>query len=418
MEKDIRSTRRFYHTIAEPGFLEFRTTINIIKNLKEIGVDEIRFGKEIHSPAYMYGRPSPKQTKSYASTIDEEVDFDIREILEGYTGAVAKIYTNKPGPNIGFRFDIDALTIRESKEEAHRPAKEGFRSKNDKTCHACGHDGHLSIGLFLGKWLVENKEKLRGTYTLIFQPAEEGLRGARSLTEAGVADNLDYLFAGHLGMGVEDGKICVGTGGFLSSTKIDIIFKGHAAHAGALPEEGKNANLAAATATLNLHTITQFSTGTARVNVGVIRGGSTRNSVSDRAVLEMETRGETEAINQTLVKRTYDIVEGAAKAFDLAYEIKTVGSAPALLKIESEFYKEINDMLGKRGYKTFLNGKFKASEDVVYFINKVEENGGKAVHFIFGSKLAAGHHKDSFDFNEDTLDEALGVFKEVIRYLN
>lgn len=418
MEKDIKSTRRFYHTIAEPGFLEFRTTINIIKNLKEIGVDEIRFGKEIHSPAYMYGRPSPKQTKAYAATIDEDVDFDISEILEGYTGAVAKIYTNKPGPNIGFRFDIDALTIRESKEESHRTAKEGFRSRNDKTCHACGHDGHLTIGLFLGKWLVDNKENLKGTYTLIFQPAEEGLRGARSLTEAGVADNLDYLFAGHLGMGVEDGKICVGTGGFLSSTKLDITFKGHASHAGALPEEGKNANLAAATATLNLHTLTQFSTGMARVNVGVIRAGSTRNSVSDRAILEMETRGETEAINQTLVKRTYEIVEGAAKAFDLAYEIKTVGSAPALLKIESEFYKEINDMLGKRGYKTFLNGKFKASEDVVYFINKVEENGGKAVHFIFGSKLAAGHHKDSFDFNEDTLEEALGVFKEVIRYLN
>ena len=34
MEKDIRLTRRFYHSIAEPGFLEFRTTINIIKNLK------------------------------------------------------------------------------------------------------------------------------------------------------------------------------------------------------------------------------------------------------------------------------------------------------------------------------------------------------------------------------------------------
>ena len=418
MEKDIKSTRRFYHTIAEPGFLEFRTTINIIKNLKEIGVDEIRFGKEIHSPAYMYGRPSPKQTKAYAATIDEEVDFDIREILEGYTGAVAKIYTNKPGPNIGFRFDIDALTIRESKEETHRPAREGFRSRNDKACHACGHDGHLSIGLFLAKWLVENKEDLKGTYTLIFQPAEEGLRGARSMIEAGVADDLDYLFAGHLGMGVEDGKICVGTGGFLSSTKLDIIFKGHASHAGALPEEGKNANLGAATATLNLHTLTQFSTGMARINVGVIRAGSTRNSVSDRAVLEMETRGETEGINQTLVKRTYDIVEGAAKAFDLAYEIKTVGSAPALLKIESEFYKEIKDMLQKLGYDTFLNGKFKASEDVVYFINKVEEKGGKAVHFIFGSKLAAGHHKDSFDFNEDTLEEALGVFKEVIRYLN
>ena len=398
--------------------MEFRTTINIIKNLKEIGVDEIRFGKDIHSQADMYGRPSPKQTKAYAVTIDEDVDFDISEILEGYTGAVAKIYTNKPGPNIGFRFDIDALTIRESKEESHRPAKEGFRSRNEKICHACGHDGHLSIGLYLGKWLVDNKENLKGTYTIIFQPAEEGLRGARSLIEAGVADNLDYLFAGHLGMGVEDGKICVGTGGFLSSTKLDITFKGHASHAGALPEEGKNANLAAATATLNLHTLTQFSTGMARVNVGVIRAGSTRNSVSDRAILEMETRGETEAINQTLVKRTYEIVEGAAKAFDLAYEIKTVGSAPALLKIESEFYKEINDILGKRGYKTFLNGKFKASEDVVYFINKVEENGGKAVHFIFGSKLAAGHHKDSFDFNEDTLEEALGVFKEVIRYLN
>jgi metal-dependent amidase/aminoacylase/carboxypeptidase family protein len=47
--------------------------------------------------------------------------------------------------------------------------------------HACGHDGHTTIGLGLAQVLKQNEAQLNGTIRLIFQPAEEGTRGARAM---------------------------------------------------------------------------------------------------------------------------------------------------------------------------------------------------------------------------------------------
>lgn len=418
LKGNLVESRRYYHKIAEPGWMEFKTTINIIKTLKEIGVSDIKYGRKIHSEKDMLGMPSKEKIEDYAKTVKIDTDFDISEILQGFTGAVATIDTGKKGPTIGFRFDIDALAIEESTDPDHRPYKENFRSENDFAMHACGHDGHLSIGLFLTNWIEKNKDKLKGKYIIIFQPAEEGVRGAKSMTEGGIVDDVDYFFAGHLGMGVEDGKINVGTTGFLATTKFDVFFKGVASHAGGAPERGKNANLGAASAVLNLQTLPQFSEGMARINVGIMKGGTVRNAISDNAMLLLETRGETENINQALSKRTRQVVEGSALQYDLEYEIKEVGSAPAIKNPDTKFYEEINELLSEKGFDTFMGKSLNGSEDVAYFMNRVQDKGGKAIHFIFGAKLAAGHHNNRFDFNESCLETGLNVFKECIKYLN
>lgn len=418
LKENLVESRRFYHRIAEPGWMEFKTTINIIQTLKEIGVTDIKYGKEVHSSKDMLGMPPKERLEEYAKTINMDTDFDISEILQGYTGAVATIDTGNEGPTIGFRFDIDALGIEESHDDDHRPFKEKFVSENNFGMHACGHDGHLSIGLFLTDWIKKNKDKLKGKYILIFQPAEEGVRGAKSMTSVGVVDHVDYFFSSHLGLGVEDGKIGVGTTGFLATTKFDVSFKGVSAHAGAAPEKGKNANLGAASAILNLHTLPQISDGMARINVGVMKGGTVRNAISDNAMLMLETRGETEDIREILDTRTRQVIYGAALQYDLEYEIKEVGSAPALKKTDEEFYTKINSLLSGKGFNTFRGGILEGSEDVVYFMNRVQDNGGKAIHFIFGTKLAAGHHNNKFDFNESCLETGLNVFKECIKYLN
>ena len=71
------------------------------------------------------------------------------------------------------RFDIDALGVFEEHDPSHRPAKEGFNSVNEGFMHACGHDGHATIGLGVAKVLMSIKDQLHGTVKLIFQPAEE-----------------------------------------------------------------------------------------------------------------------------------------------------------------------------------------------------------------------------------------------------
>lgn len=418
MERDLIETRRFYHKIAEPGFLEFKTTINIIKDLKNLGISDIKYGKEIHKEALIFGRPSSDRLKAYAKTIKYREDFDTSEILQGYTGVIARIDTGKSGKTFAFRFDIDAMPITESTDKFHRPFREGFASENPCAMHACGHDGHLSMGIFLAKWLMENKSRLTGKYILIFQPGEEGLRGAKSLSESEYLDGIDYFFAGHLGMGLASGKVGVGTGGFLASTKLDAIFHGHSSHASARPEEGKNANLAAASALLNLETLAQNSKGMSRINVGVIRGGRVRNTISDKAVLELETRGRSDEVNDFLVTRAIQVIKGSSIQYDLDYEIKIAGSAPAIENPAYDFYDKIDEVLRKKGFDTIKNPDFKASEDVCCYINKVNKEGGLAIHFIFGSDLKAGHHNKSFDFDENSLFTGLKVYETCIKYLN
>lgn len=108
--------------------------------------------------------------------------------------------------------------------------------------HACGHDGHAAVGLGLAEVLVSIRRHLRGRIRLIFQPAEEGARGALPMSEAGAVDGVDVLFGFHIGFKAEGpGSLICGTQGFLATTKRDVLFSGVPAHAGAAPEEGKDA---------------------------------------------------------------------------------------------------------------------------------------------------------------------------------
>src|SRR5699024_6781806 len=151
------------------------------------------------------------------------------------------------------------LDIDESASEDHFPNQEGFQSKLPNKMHACGHDTHTAMGLGLATWIRESKENLCGTIKLIFQPAEEGTRGAKSMVEAGVVDDVDYFIASHIGTGVPHNHFVAANDGFLATSKLDISFTGISAHAGGEPEKGKNALLAAAAAVLNIYAIARHS---------------------------------------------------------------------------------------------------------------------------------------------------------------
>jgi aminobenzoyl-glutamate utilization protein A len=111
----------------------------------------------------------------------------------GFTGIVATLNTGRPGPTLAFRVDMDALDLSEALDDSHRPFRDGFASCNPGMMHACAHDGHTTIGLGLAQVLKQNEARLNGTIKLIFQPAEEGTRGARAMVAAGALDGVDYL---------------------------------------------------------------------------------------------------------------------------------------------------------------------------------------------------------------------------------
>ena len=93
------------------------------------------------------------------------------------------------------------------------------------------------------------------------------------------------------------------------------------------------------------------------------------------------------------------------------------GSAPSYNTYDKEFVNLVATALKEKGFKIDVARSLGGSEDVTYMMNEVEDNGGKALHFMYGSDLKAGHHNSKFDFDENTLDLAFNGLKETIKLL-
>lgn len=421
LENQLKEWRRDFHRYPEGGFLEMRTASIVASILDELGFG-LEMGRQVMATEYFMGKPNQEETAAhYQWALENGAKKDyIEPFKDGYTGIVATMDTKKEGPTIAFRVDMDALPIHESEADSHFPQNEGFRSAVPNTMHACGHDAHTTIGLGLARLIAENIDSLKGKIKLIFQPAEEGTRGARSMAEAGVIDDVDYLIASHVGTGVPDGHFVASKNGFLATSKLDVTFKGVSSHAGGNPEEGKNALLAAASAALNIYAIPRHSEGATRINVGELHAGSGRNIIADKAVLKIETRGETTKINEYVKAQAEAVIAGSAQMYGVEYEIQTVGEA-----ISAHGSKELASVLHacaqEASYikESILEDNSPAgSEDATFFMERVQQNGGQATYCIFGTELAAGHHNEKFDINEGTMKNAVQLLFESIKKLN
>lgn len=407
--------RRDLHKHAESGWVEFRTASIVASKLTEWGY-EVKAGREVIKEEARMGVPAKEILEAHEKrALDQGADPEwVAKFSGGFTGVVGILDTGKPGPTVGFRFDMDALDIQESLDPDHKPVAEGFVSINENMMHACGHDSHTTIGLGVAKVLSEIKDELSGRIKLIFQPSEEGVRGAKSMVEAGVVDDVDLFVAGHIGTGSPLGEFACASEGYLATTKLDVTFKGVAAHAGGQPEQGKNALLAAATASLNLYAISRHSDGASRVNVGVLEAGSGRNIIPNRAFLKAETRGVTTEINDYMYERAVKVIKAAADMYDCDVEIKIAGGAqtcqpnPELIPFLRAQAEKVD------GITSILDSKpAGGSEDATYMMKRVQDNGGLASYVVFGTTLAAGHHNEKFDIDEKAMPLAVQILTHV-----
>ncbi len=416
LENKIINYRRDFHKYAESGWTEFRTAAKVAETLDNLGFD-LQLGQEVVDQETRMGVPDQEELAKHYQRAKEQGASQkyLEEFKGGFTGVVATL-ENGEGSTIGFRFDMDAVEMNESSSKEHRPVKEGFASINENAAHACGHDGHTAIGLGLAEVLMKNKSKINGKIKLIFQPAEEGVRGAKSIVASGVLNDVDYLYGLHLGLGVESGKAHPGATGFLATSKFDAIFTGQPAHAGGNPEQGKNSLLAAATAVNNLYGIARHSQGPTRINVGQLNAGTGRNVIPDRARLVIETRGSTSELNQYMYDQAINILEGTAHSFQQDLNIIAMGGAKSgesdkeLMDKVYQVASNINEL--EHIYEKPVN--MGGSEDFTYMLDKVQENGGKGTFAILGSDIASGHHTAEFDFNEKDLINGVNLLARLV----
>lgn len=419
IKEEIINFRRDFHKYPEAAWGEFRTASLIIKRLKELDF-EVLYGKDIINEKYRMNLPSKKELKqNYKRALEQGGIPEFMEKMKGGFTAVCGILKNGEGPTIALRFDIDAVKNNECEEEDHKPFKFGFSSVNKGIMHGCGHDGHISIGLGVSE-IISKFKNFKGTIKIIFQAAEEGVSGARSIAESGVLDDVDYIVSGHIGIKArKSGEIICGTDGFFATSKINAEFKGKSAHAGVAPEKGHNALLSASTAVLNLDAIPRNSEGVTRINVGKLVAGSGRNVVPGRAFMEIETRGETTELNKYMEDYANRILESSAMMHDTDVEIKCVGKS-----INADSDKELIDFAVniaknmKEFDKVIKKASFGASEDICYMMKRVQDNGGKALYMMFGTELKGEHHSVRFDFNEEDMFKAIKTYLNIVDELS
>ena len=404
LEKKTIARRRDLHRHPESGWTEFRTASLVINALTEMGYT-VEFGESVIEQAHMMGLPSTAILEESAKrAIHQGADPAlVAKMAGGKTGVVGTMHFAKPGPTVGLRFDMDCNDIVEAADEKHRPYREGFASLNHGCMHACGHDGHTAAGLAVAEIIANLKEHLAGTIKFIFQPAEEGVRGAKAMTNKGVVDDVQYILGAHLMMPAV-GYLAYDVQGFLATSKFDVLFEGVPAHAGASPEVGKNALLAAANAAINLQGISRHSEGISRINVGVLNAGSGRNVIAAEALLQVETRGATSEINNYIYQSAEKIIHGCAAMYDNKVSIRQMGSA-----LGGNNSPELADRVGNIARRLGLFNHYESlrtiggSEDCSFFMEKVQKNGGQAAYLIIGASLTAVNHNLYFDFDEHVL---------------
>lgn len=393
---DLTDIRRSLHRHPEAGWTEFRTTGMVVNRLRELGY-RVETNSDCIHPEAVRGWPEAavvQESRAQAGDIARDIEVP---------GAVG-ILERGDGPTVALRFDMDATEVSESDDPTHPPVAHGFASGKPAIMHACGHDAHVTIGLGAAELLAANPD-WRGRVKLLFQPAEEGGRGAHPMVEAGTVDDADYFACLHMGgPTLPLGEVALEATHFLSSVKMEARFRGVASHAGGAPERGRHALLAACQATLALHALPRNGQGATFVNVGVLNAGTGTNVVPSEAHMKYEVRGGTDDICELMEEGARRCIEGAAtlQGVEVASEItgRTIGA-----KSDGEMKDHLAHVAGSSpvDFRVHDARPLGGGEDATYFMRRVQERGGKSLYFLLGGGTPTGHHTSTFDVDERAL---------------
>lgn len=407
--------RRDLHKHPEAGWKEFRTTSLVAERLDAMGYD-LFFGENALVPESRLGVPDEQELAAAKERAREEgAPKTYLDRIDDITGLVA-IKSYGDGPVVGVRVDMDALERTEAQDDSHRPAREGFASIHPNEMHACGHDGHTAIGIGLAQALETSN--FDGTIKLFFQPAEEGGRGGKPMSETSHLDNIEYFLALHLGLGYDLGTVVAGAERPLANAKFDVTYSGTPAHAGKSPESGENAVQALATAIQNLYSIPRHGDGVTRINVGRVKADNPQNIIGETASMRIDVRGGDTSLKDYMVNRTTTIVESAGSMHLVETDITTYGETTSYTADEKMITAVSTTASSHPTVDTVIERDvFGASEDASFLIKKIQENGGHATFVIFGASNPHGHHTDRFDFDEAVIANSVDLLTDTLQSL-
>ncbi|ACB84208.1 M20 metallopeptidase family protein [Natranaerobius thermophilus] len=302
------------------------------------------------------------------------------EVVEGYytTGLTAVIRGKLSGSKdktIGLRFDMDALEMEEKTEL-------DFKSQNPGLMHACGHDGHMAMGLGCAVVLNKFRDKFAGNIKLIFQPAEEDALnggGARYMIEDGVLHDepgVDAMVGVHIWPTLNVGTAGTRVGPIMAaSDPFKIRVKGKGVHA-SLPHMGTDPILIASQIVTNLQSIVSRNIDPfeqAVVSTGTIQGGTAHNTIPDEVEIMGTVRTFDDNIRQVVKEKMQEIVTKTAESLGGQGELEyTFGYPPTVNneKMVCVAQKAIKAVLGDENYIP-VQRPAPGGEDFAYFAREV-----------------------------------------------
>lgn len=232
----------------------------------------------------------------------------------GGHGIVADIGTGQE-PCVLLRADMDALPIRERTTHVDE-----YRSLNENTMHACGHDGHTTMLLGAASILKSMEDSLPGTIRIMFQPAEEGGAGGKRMKEEGVLSKHpkpSYAFGMHVWPTLPSGSIAARPGPWMAACeRFEILIHGVGGHA-AMPSLTIDPIVAGAAMVMNLQTIVSRKTNPLEAAVCSITqfdaGSGAFNIIPQAATLKGTIRALSTETLLLLRERVQQIVEATAQ---------------------------------------------------------------------------------------------------------
>ena len=322
----------------------------------------------------------------------------------GGTGVVGQLVRGQGGKRLGLRADMDALPIQEATGLPHASSHAGLM-------HACGHDGHTAMLLAAAKHLAEHGQ-FDGTLNLIFQPAEEGLGGAKKMMEDGLFEQFpcDAIFAMHNMPGFPRGQLLLREGATMASSEnITITLQGQGGH-GAMPHVAIDPVVAGAAIVMGLQTIVARNVPPlhmAVITVGAFQAGEANNVIPQTATLKLSVRSLDRAVRQLLNRRIRELVEAQAHSYGCQATVDFQGGYPVLVNTqpETEFARQVALELLGADQVVLQTAPLTGSEDFAFMLEQVP---GSYLFIGNGDAASGGHgacmvHNPNYDFDDGNI---------------
>jgi hippurate hydrolase len=319
----------------------------------------------------------------------------------GGTGVVGQLRRGAGARRLGLRADMDALPIQEATGLEHA-------SRNEGVMHACGHDGHTAMLLAAAHHLARDGD-FSGTLNLIFQPAEEGLGGAKRMMEDGLFRKYpcDAIFAMHNMPGMPLGEFFFQHGPFMASMdQFNVRVQGRGGH-GAIPQLSVDPVLVASHITVALQSIVSRNIDpleAAVITVGSIKAGEAANVIPDSAEMKLSVRSLDRQARATLLARIPALIEAQAASFGAHAVVEHVNGTPVLVNEEAmtRFAHRVAEQQFGAARAHYGARPLMGSEDFAFMLDAHPQG----CYLIVGNGDGEGScmvHNPGYDFNDGCL---------------